>query len=131
MTTLLDRALDAEERLESAQARIADLESRLRGVLGAEPESAVRALAWMSRAENAEKLLIELARYLDENPSLIELLPTGYDTRLRTQLRTVEIQRRDQETMGEKPAEDEWWSGYQVGEHRLQRVDRRRPNPSS
>lgn len=121
MTTNLDRALDAEDRLESAQERIADLESRLRGVLGAEPESAVRALAWMSRAENAERLLLELAKYLAENPSLIELLPSGFDVRLRTQLNAVEIQRRDQQTMGERPPDDEWWQSWRNDDIRTTR----------
>lgn len=111
--SLLDKALAAEEALEVAQARITDLEGRLRGVLNTNPETASRALAWVQRTENAERLLLELRRWLDENPSVADLLPTGFVSRMMAQLKSVAILKRDQEAFGERPPEDEWWLGWQ------------------
>lgn len=109
---LLERALLAEEKVEGLEARVADLESRLRGVLNNDPETASRALAWMQRAENAERLLLELRGWLDRNPSVGDLLPTGYASRATAQLKTVAILKRDQQALGERPPEDEWWQSW-------------------
>lgn len=110
--SLLDRALAAEEEADKARARAADLEERLRGVLNNDPETATRALSWMTRAENAERLLMELLRWIDSNPSVSELLPTGYSSRLIAQLKLVAILKRDQESFAERPPEDEWWESW-------------------
>lgn len=112
MTTLLERALLAEEAADKLRERISDLEDRLRGVLNNDPETASRALAWMQRAENAERLLLELRGWLDQNPSVADLLPTGYASRMTAQLKTIAILKRDQQALGERPAEDEWWQSW-------------------
>lgn len=109
MSILLERALAAEEERDEARGRISDLEQRLIAVLGSDPTSASRALSWMSRAENSETLLRELAVWLENNKSVGDLLPSGFATRLRTQLKTVEILKRDQAALAEKPPEGEWW----------------------
>lgn len=67
---------------------------------------------WMGRVKNAESLLIELEKWLRENPSVRDLLPVGFHTRMRAQLGSVEIMRRDQVSMGESPPDDEWWEGF-------------------
>lgn len=108
----LERALLAEEEADRLRERIADLEDRLRGVLNNDPETASRALSWMQRCENAESLLLELLGYLDTNPSVTDLLPTGYASRVTAQLKTVAILKRDQQALGERPPEDEWWQSW-------------------
>jgi hypothetical protein len=110
--SLLDRALQAEEEADRQRLRADDLELRLRGVLNTEPTTASRAFAWVSRAENSERLLLELLRYIDENPSVAELLPTGFATRLMVQLKSVAILKRDQAVFGERPPDDEWWQSW-------------------
>lgn len=109
---LLDKALAAEEEAEALRERVADLEGRLRGVLNNDPETATRALAWMTRAENAERLLLELVGWIDANPSVVGLLPTGYSARLMAQLKLVSILKRDQEALAERSPEDEWWEAW-------------------
>lgn len=109
---LLERVAEAEEERDAARARTLDLEARLRAVLNSNPETATRALAWMTRAENAERLLLELRGWLDANPSVGELLPTGYVSRLMAQLKSVAILHRDQEALAERPPEDEWWESW-------------------
>src|SRR6267378_8317594 len=106
---LLQRALDAEDQLRSAQERIDSLESRLRAVFSSDPTSATRALAWMGRAQNSEHLLNLLMKWVTENPSVEDLLPRGFVERVRAQLHSVEVLKRDQEAFGEKPPDDEWW----------------------
>ncbi len=87
---LLDRAVEAEVGLESARARAAELESRLRAILGEDPEVArARGEAWENRAVNAERLLTELHGWLRDNPSVAGLLPTGFDGRLSAQLQAA------------------------------------------
>lgn len=108
----LQRALDAEEQLGSAQERITSLESRLRAVLSNDPASATRALAWMGRAQNSEHLLNLLMKWVTENPSVEELLPRGFVQRVRAQLHSVEVLRRDMEAFGEKPPDEEWWTKW-------------------
>lgn len=127
--SLLDRALEAEDARDVALARVADLESRLRGVLNNDPETASRALAWVSRAENAERLLLELRAWLDENPSVTDLLPTGYASRLTAQLKSVQILKRDQEQLGERPPDDEWWEGWRDDVRFAGSSDRQRGYP--
>lgn len=109
---LLDRALAAEEVADELRERVGDLEHRLKGVLNNDPETATRAFAWLQRCENAERLLLELRAWLRQNPSVGELLPTGYADRVKAQLKIVEILRRDQASLGERLPEDEWWIGW-------------------
>lgn len=108
-----DRAVEAEAQLESLRERTADLESRLRAVLVNDPASATRALAWMGRARNAESLLVALASWVQENPSVEELLPRGYMQRLKAQLHSVAVLKRDEEAFDERqPADDEFWLNW-------------------
>lgn len=109
---LLQRALDAEEQLQSLQERTTSLELRLRAVLNNDPASATRALAWMGRAQNSEHLLNLLLKWIAENPSVEELLPRGFVERVRAQLHSVEVLKRDQEAFGEKPPDEEWWTRF-------------------
>lgn len=99
----LDRCLDAEEQLESSRERIEQLEDILDKLLDTDPESSMRASAWISRANRAEELLQELAHYLDDNDSVRDLLPTGFADRVKAQLHTLTILYRDQKTLGETP----------------------------
>lgn len=112
---LLERALQAEDELEARDERIEDLTGRLKAVLNNEPESASRALSWIGRAENAESLLIELVKKLSDGRVPMEAL--GEDarsliTRIKAQLHTVTILRRDQAALGEKPPDNEWWESW-------------------
>lgn len=110
---LLDRAVEAEERVESLQRRVADLEARLRGALDADPTTASRALAWIGRAECAEKLLAELLRYIDQRSVDTREFPPGWVTRAAAQMKAVEILRRDMAEMAESPDNsEEYWTTY-------------------
>lgn len=117
--SILERALKAEEALEAAEERIADLTSRLQGVLNNEPESASRALSWVGRAQNAEKLLLEIVQAKLE-------MPPPLAARVRAQLQSVVILRRDQAALGEKPPDEAWWQGWTASDgHRLIRTEAR------
>ena len=106
--SLIERVLVAEEQLEASRERAADLEKRLRAVLNSEPESASRALSWISRAENAEKLLEAIV----STPAGRAVLAPSTLTRIEAQLHTIVILKRDQEAMGERPSEEEWWEEW-------------------
>lgn len=114
MDRWLQRALEAEEQLESCRKRAEELEARLRSALNAEPTSATRALSWITRAQNGEKLLIEIMR----DPTVAVALPQSLHTRIEAQLHTVEILRRDQEKLGESPPSEEWWETWRTSEGR-------------
>jgi hypothetical protein len=111
MDRWLERALEAEEALEVANERIADLTARIKSALNAEPESASRALSWIGRAQNAEKLLMEIVRKGNLTDGVF---PRELRTRIEAQLKTVEILRRDQEALGERPPGEEWWETWRA-----------------
>lgn len=112
MDRWLHRALEAEEQLESARERIDDLEGKLKSAFNAEPTSASRALSWIGRAQNAERLLVQIVRDYGA-----ELLPS-LRTQIEAQLHTVEILRRDQEALGESPPSEEWWESWRDSDQR-------------
>jgi len=87
---LLDDLLERASELESAQARVADLEARIEALLGVDlDEARAQAQVWRLRAENAENLLADLRSWLQENPSVADLLPDGYRPRLYAQLKSI------------------------------------------
>lgn len=125
---LLERALSAEEQLESERKNRELLERRLRALLrGDDPDSAERAGSWVGRAENAEQLLAELMSDLHENPSLRDLLPTGWVQRVEAQLHSLQILQRDAVALAERPG-DQWWTNGGEEPGSLRRVVVPRPN---
>lgn len=117
---LLRRALDAEDRCEALQARVDDLLGRLRGAMNWDPTSAVQALAWVGRAEQAEALLLELGQYVNQRSVDRGQFPNAYITRVEALLKTVAILRRDQAEMAEKPVGDDYWVTYVDARERRQ-----------
>jgi hypothetical protein len=108
---LLERALLAEELVEGLRERIADLELRVRGAIGADPTTASRALSWVGRAELSENLLIELMRRIDQGSIDTGHFPAGWVARCRAQMKAVEVLRRDQAEMAEPPSNpDAYWT---------------------
>lgn len=114
MTSLLERALEAEERADALQQRADDLASRLRAAINAEPTTATRALSWVQRAEQAEGLVGDIVRLLDQRSLSGTDLPPGWEARARSQLKAVELLRRDQAEMAERPKgeADAYWTTY-------------------
>lgn len=108
---LLERALTAEEGLERALARIADLELRMRGALNADPTTASRALSWVGRAELAEGLLGEAMRFVRQRSLNTQDFPPGWVARTEAQLASVVLLKRDQERFAERP-DDDYWTTY-------------------
>jgi hypothetical protein len=110
---ILDRALEAEDRAEKAEKRVRDLEGRLRAALSADPTTASRALSWIGRAEQAERLIEELMRFIDQRAIDTRDFPGGWVARAQAQMRAVDILRRDQAEMAEKPENaDEYWTTF-------------------
>lgn len=118
MTSLLERALAAEEEAELLRSRVIDLEARLKGVLGADPTTAVRALAWIGRAETGEELIQEIVIASGQRSINSTDLPAGWLARAEAQLAAVAILRRDQAGMAERPDGDESWERLGRGEVR-------------
>lgn len=114
MDRWLERALAAEDQLESANARVAELEARLRSALNAEPTSASRALSWITRAQEAERFLLAITA----DAKIMATLPPPLRTRIEAQLRTVEILRRDQARFGESPTDEEYWETWRDSNRR-------------
>jgi len=109
---LIERAIAAEERAEDAEARIADLEMRIKAALGADPTTAVKALSWIGRAEQAEGLLREMIGHIDTGlvPTGITF-PPGWVSRAEAQIKAVEILKRDLGHLVERPEDaDAYWS---------------------
>lgn len=107
--------LAAQERADAAEARSADLESRLRAALNADPTTASRALSWVSRAECAERLVEQIVAYLDQRSLSSGDLPQGWEATARSQLKAVELLRRDQAKLAERPGGngEEYWTVHQ------------------
>lgn len=116
-----DLLVDRTVELAEAREKNAELITRLRGVLGSDPTEATRAMTWVTRAQEAEKLLLELTEWIRNNPSIEGLLPWGFPHKLRAQLKTIEILHRDQESLGERPGDDEWWTRYATGDNGVER----------
>jgi hypothetical protein len=110
VTTLLERALLAEERVEELEGRVRDLESRLRGALNADPTTASSALSWISRAENGERLLGALLRRIGQRSIDTREFPDGWVAQAEGQMRTVTILKRDQAAMAERPDAQDYWT---------------------
>lgn len=108
---LLERALSAEDALELALKRVADLEMRVRGALNADPTTASRALSWVGRAEQAEALLEEVLRFVSQRSLNTMDFPSGWVTRAEAQIKAVGILKRDQEKFAERP-DDDYWTRY-------------------
>lgn len=119
MGSLLDRALAAEDRADQLEERVKDLETRLKGALNADPTTAIRALSWMYRAENGERLIQEIVR--DHKLNSIDL-PAGWLARAEAQLAALAILKRDQEAIAERPGDNESWETMENGQ--VRRVDR-------
>lgn len=107
---LLQRALDAEDERDALLARIADLESRFKSALNADPTTASRALSWIGRAENAEALVREVLRYVEQRSVSATDLPGGWVARAEAQIKAVDILVRDMRELTERP--DETWADY-------------------
>lgn len=89
MSSILERALAAEEQLESRDVLIAELEARLRAIVGADPQARMAAQTWIRRAELAEALLREMDAWATSWPTVP--LPEGWLARCRAQLHTLDI----------------------------------------
>jgi hypothetical protein len=108
MSSHLERALAAEDQVETLKDRVADLESRLRGALNSDPTTAVKAMSWMHRAENGEQLIKEAALAVKRGEIKSTDLPSGWLARAEAQIAALEILGRDQaELMGE-PGDESW-----------------------
>jgi hypothetical protein len=107
---LLERALAAEERADAAEARLADLEARLRSAINADPTTASRALSWIGRAEEAERLLRQLMLFIEQRSIDTREFPGGWVERTRSQLRAVDILNRDLHHLVERPEDDDYWA---------------------
>lgn len=115
----LDRALAAEEQVENLKARVRDLEERLKGVLGSDPTTAIRALAWMSRAENGEGLIGQILTSARAGEIKSTDLPPGWLARAEAQISALAILKRDQAEMAEAPGDGESWETMQNGQVRI------------
>lgn len=106
---IIDRALAAEEENERLAARCEELTRRLLGALDADPTTASQALSWVGRAEQAEKLLDELLRYIRQRSLDTSHFPPGWVARAMSQMKAVEILKRDQAALAERPPDDDYW----------------------
>lgn len=104
--------MEAEDRCDALRERVEDLEGRLVAALNADPSTATRALSWIGRAEQAERLLKEVKRYIDQRSLDRGKFPNGFVTRLEAQLKTVEILERDQANLAEKPVDNDYWTTH-------------------
>lgn len=110
---LLERALAAEDRAEAMEHEVADIRSRLKGAIGADPTTAVAALSWVYRCDRAEALLGEIVRYLDQRSLTSTDLPDGWEARARAQMKAAEIAQRDQEGFSRPDDTDYWTQSYE------------------
>jgi hypothetical protein len=122
VTSHLERALAAEDEVDALKERVKDLEARLKGVLGSDPTTAVRALSWIHRAENGEKLIRDLVHDVNVGQGIRSTdLPPGWLASAEAQLAALQILKRDQEQMAERPSEDESWEQMKDGQ--VRRID--------
>src|ERR1700746_4054536 len=91
--------------------------------LGADPTSACNALSWVTRAEQAEKLLLELLPRIAQRSINTRDFPAGWVAKANAQMATVEIIRRDQVEMFERPPYDAYWTTYVQGSERFLHID--------
>lgn len=99
----LDKAIKAEARVEELEARVGDLTSRLKAALGADPATAIQALSWVTRAEQGEALVAQIVRYLDQRSLASTDLPDGWEASARALLKALEVLKRDQGEIFERP----------------------------
>jgi hypothetical protein len=108
---LIERAMLAEDRAEAAEARIADLEMRIKAALGADPTTAIKALSWIGRAEQAEDLLRLALRYVHQQSLSTNDFPPGWIAQAEAQIKSVDILKRDLGHLIERPDEsDAYWT---------------------
>lgn len=108
MCFLLERANEAEDRADALQRQVDALRGSLQAALNMDPTAASRAVAWVGRAENSERLVGEVLRYVKQRSITSIELPPGWVTRAEAQLRAVEIMHRD---LGlERPDEGDYWA---------------------
>lgn len=107
---LLKRASEAEDRAEQLQHERDLLRTNVRAALNMDPTSATAALAWIGRAERAEELLADVLRYVKQRSLASIDLPPGWVPRAEAQLRAVEILRRDQAELMERPESGDYWA---------------------
>lgn len=105
---LLNRALEAEERADAAEAVVLDMQRRLRASLDSDPATAVQALAWISRTEIAENLVRRVLAPALNNSLLAMNLPEGWVAEAEGALRAAKL--ADQQAPIDKPADDQYWS---------------------
>lgn len=110
MRFLLERANAAEDRADELQRETDMLKSNIKAALNMDPTSATAALAWIGRAERAEELLREVLRLVTQRSLRSVDLPPGWVARAEAQLQAVEILRRDQEELMERPEGGDYWS---------------------
>lgn len=110
--TLLERALAAEERVDGLLERIADLESRMRAALNADPTTASRALSWIGRAENAESLLAKLLLFIDQRAVDTSKFPGGWVSQAQAQMKAVAVMNRDLTPLAERPEDNAYWTTH-------------------
>lgn len=107
----LNRALEAEDKVTALQERVHDLEGRLKAAMNFDPTTAVQALSWIGRAEQAEGLLRELKRYTDQRSIDRGQFPNGLLARIEAQLKSVDVLRRDMAELAERPDDSEaYWA---------------------
>lgn len=127
--SLLDRALAAEEEVERLREREQDLLQRLRGMLGSEPTTAIRAMSWMTRAEEGERLIGEIMLEVVRGQGIGATdLPPGWVARAEAQLAALVILKRDQAELMEAPDAEEDWEQYSDGRVRV--LDPRETTPT-
>lgn len=125
--SLLNRAVAAEDRVEELEREVADMRSRLKGAIGADPTTAVAALGWVYRCERAESLLGEIVHYLDQRSLTSTQLPDGWEARARAQIKAAEIARRDQQGFERPALGDQYWTTYVTEDGTRRNIIERRP----
>lgn len=124
---LLERAIAAEDRAESLQGELAGMRSRVKGALGADPTTAVQALGWLTRCNNAEALLLELVEHLNTHPVSARDLPDGWEPRARAQVKAAQVARREQREIGfDRLDDDDYWLEFQTEDGTRQVATERR-----
>lgn len=110
--SLLERALEAQEENDKLRERVADLESRLKAALNADPSTASRALSWIGRAEQAETLVRQVLLFVKQRSLDTTHFPPGWVARAEAQIKTVEVLERDLRHLAERPPDDDYWTTF-------------------
>ncbi len=123
----LDRAVAAEDRAEKAEEHVERLRRAVSAAMAMDPTTASQALSWIGRAENAERLVERVLLHVKQRSLSTTDLPPGWLAQAEAQMKSVEILRRDQEQLAERPADEDYWVTEvdpNSGVRRVSRADR-------